>query len=104
MREFEARHPGTELFWLIGTDHVPTLPQWREAGELALKVTFVVIPRPGCEPAALPAPYRLRTLRGWPLSVSSSELRERIRDGRTIARLVPPGVAESIAESGAYRT
>ncbi len=104
VREFGTRWPVAELFWLIGADHVETLPQWREAGELASKVTFVVIPRPGSEPAALPTPYRLRTLRGWPLSVSSSELRERVRDGRTIASLVPPGVAESIVESGAYRT
>ncbi|KAB2661369.1 MAG: nicotinate (nicotinamide) nucleotide adenylyltransferase [Verrucomicrobia bacterium] len=102
VRKFAARHPGTELFWLIGTDHVPTLPQWRDANELARLVTFVVIPRPGCTRAELPAPYRLRTLRGWPLAVSSSELRGRIAAGQTIAHLVPPGIAEAIAGDRAY--
>lgn len=43
---FTARHPEAELFWLIGADHVPTLPQWREAEALAKAVTFVVIQDP----------------------------------------------------------
>lgn len=103
VREFASRFPGASLHWLIGADHVATLPQWRDATELARLVTFVVIPRPGCEPSPLPAPYRLQFLRGWPLSVSSSELRDRLRAGRPVAHLLPPFVAEAIACDGAYR-
>lgn len=100
---FKARHPGAELSWLIGADHVPTLPQWREADRLAEAVTFVVIPRPGQPQASLPAPWRLKHLRGWPLGVSSSEIRERVRRGLTVDHLVPPGVAEVIASERLYR-
>ena len=103
VRTFSASAPGAALFWLIGADHVSTLPRWREAETLAGLVTFVVIPRPGCAETVLPPIYRLQTLRGWPLAVSSSELRDRIRAGQSVAHLVPPGVAEAIAEAGAYR-
>ncbi len=103
-RGFTRCQPGAELFWLIGADHVPTLPLWREAEALAELVEFVVIPRPGQPRAVLPAPYRLRHLQGWPLSVSSSEIRERVRAGRLIRHLVPPGVTEAIAGENLYRT
>ena len=100
---FRARNPGAELFWLIGADHVPTLPQWREALALAEALTFVVIPRPGQAPASLPTPWRLRHLRGWPLGVSSSEIRDRVRNGMSFEHLVPSGTAEIIASEGLYR-
>lgn len=100
---FKARHPGAEWFWLIGADHVPTLPQWREADRLAEAVTFVVIPRPGQPQATLPDPWRLKHLRGWPLGVSSSEIRDRVRRGLAIDHLVPAGAADVIACEGLYR-
>ena len=100
---FRARNPGAELFWLIGADHVPTLPQWREALVLAEAVTFVVIPRPGQPQATLPPPWRLRHLRGWPLGVSSSEIRDRVRNGMSFEHLVPSGTAEIIASERLYR-
>ncbi len=100
---FQARNPGAELFWLIGADHVPTLPQWREALALAEALTFVVIPRPGQPQATLPPPWRLRHLRGWPLGVSSSEIRDRVRKGMSFEHLVPSGTAEIIASEGLYR-
>jgi nicotinate-nucleotide adenylyltransferase len=103
VREMQRRDPGAAIHWLIGADHVPTLPQWREAGALAALVEFIVIPRPGEAPAALPAAYRLRHLAGWPLRVSSSEIRTRIAAGRPIHHLVPARVAEAIGREGWYR-
>ncbi len=100
---FKARHLGAELFWLIGADHVPTLTQWRDAEALAQAVTFVVIPRPGQPQASLPSPWRLRHLRGWPLGVSSSEIRDRIHRGLPFEHLVPDGAADIIASEGLYR-
>jgi nicotinate-nucleotide adenylyltransferase len=102
VHEFQRRHPDAELFWLIGADHVPLLPEWRDSQALAEAVTFVVIPRPGEPPATRPAPWKLVHLRGWPLGVSSSEIRDRVRRGLTVAHLVPPAVAEIIAAEHLY--
>ncbi len=103
VREFAARHSGAELFWLIGADHVPTLPKWREAEALARLVQFVVIPRPGETQASLPPSYRLHQLSGWPLRVSSSEIRQRVAAGKTIRQLLPTGVAEVITNEKLYQ-
>ena len=60
VRDYARRFPGASLFYLIGADHVPQLPQWRAAEELARLVEFVVIPRPGQArggiPRAVPRP------------------------------------------------
>ncbi len=103
VRELATRHPRAELFWLIGADHVPTLPKWREAEELAQLVQFVVIPRPGETQATLPPPYRLHQLSGWPLRVSSSEIRQRVAVGKPVHQLVPAVAAEVIANEKLYQ-
>jgi nicotinate-nucleotide adenylyltransferase len=103
VRDYAQRFPGSELFYLIGADHVPTLPKWREANELARLAQFVVIPRPGQSPVTAPPPFRVRTLGGWPLKLSSSEIRRRVQERKFIGHLVPFGVAEVIRECGLYQ-
>ncbi len=102
LRHYAQRFSGAELFYLIGGDHVAQLPKWRDANELARLAQFVVIPRPGLAEAPLPAPFRGRTLSGFPLGVSSSQIRERIRSGSSIEDLVPPAVGEAIRNNGLY--
>jgi nicotinate-nucleotide adenylyltransferase len=102
VRQYAARFPGAELFYLIGADHVPQLPKWRQAGELAGLARFVVIARPGQAQVPLPAPFQGRALAGFPLGVSSSQIRARVRAGLPIEHLVPGPVAEAIRNNGLY--
>ncbi len=103
VRDYLRRFPQAELFCLIGADHVPQLPKWREADTLAKLVEFVVIPRPGEPLAASPPPFRLRLLEGFPLGVSSSQIRARVKVGLSVRGLVPPAVAEVIGNEGVYQ-
>ncbi len=100
--DYTRRFPGAELFYLIGADHVPTLPKWRDAEELARLAQFVVIPRPGEVPAPAPPPFRIQVLGGWPLKLSSSEIRGRVKQSKPIDHLLPFGVSEVIRESALY--
>ena len=102
VRDYAKRFPEAALFYLIGADNVASLPQWREAGELARLLEFVAIPRPGGIPAAFPPPFRGRRLVGFPFGVSSSQIRARVKAGQPIDLLVPPGVAETIRNSRLY--
>ena len=99
---YRRRFPKAQMFFLIGADHIAQLPKWRSADELARLVEFVVIPRPGEPPAALPLPFRLRTLTGFPLGVSSSQIRARVKSGLPVQGLVPSAVAEAIRNSRLY--
>jgi nicotinate-nucleotide adenylyltransferase len=101
-RNYTKRFPEAELFYLIGADHLQQLPKWRQAPELAGLVEMAVIPRPGQSVTVLPAPFSGRTLVGFPLGVSSSQIRTRIKSGLPIDHLVPPAVAESIRNNRLY--
>jgi nicotinate-nucleotide adenylyltransferase len=102
LRDYARRFPGATLFYLLGADHVAKLPQWRDAGELARRAEFVVLPRPGEELLPFPAPFRGRRLAGVPVGISSSQIRSRVAAGLSIGHLVPPAVAEAIANYRLY--
>ncbi len=102
VREYARRFAGAELFYLVGADQVSQLPRWREANDLAGLVEFVIIPRPGRAGAHPPANFRIRSLTGFPLGVSSSQIRERIRTGQSIEFLVGAAVAEAIRNNRLY--
>ena len=75
---------------------------WRKAAELARLTEFLAMPRPGLPPAAFPPPFRGRALTGYPLGVSASQIRARVKGGLSIDHLVPPPVAEAIRNYHLY--
>ena len=99
---YRQRYPKAALFYIIGADHVPLLPKWRAADELAGLVEFLVVPRPGDPPVSAKPPFRVQNLIGTPFAVSSSQIRVRVKAGQSIQHLVPPAVAEAIHNSGLY--
>ena len=117
LRDYARRFPQAQLFYLIGADNVTSLPQWREANELARLAEFVAIPRPvwssGFSRSGpsreerdgtpnFPPPFRGRTLKGFPFGVSSSQIRARVKAGLPIDALVPPAVAEAVRNNRLY--
>jgi len=102
VRQYAGRFPGAALYCLVGADQAPQLHLWREAASLAALVEFLVIPRPGEPPAALPPHFRGRALRGFPIAISSSQIRQRIKSGASISSLVPPAVEEAIRNNRLY--
>ena len=103
LREFARQFPGAQLLYLIGADNAAKLNEWREPTALAALAEFLAVPRPSRGPAIFPAPFRGRTLKGFPFGVSSSEIRARVKAGRPIGNLVPAPVAAAILNAGVYR-
>ena len=102
VRDYHQRFPEAKIFYLIGGDHVQKLPSWRDAEELARLAEFVVVPRPGQIEIPFPKPFLGRALKGFPLGVSSSQIRARVKAGEPIDHLVPATVAEAIRGGGLY--
>jgi nicotinate-nucleotide adenylyltransferase len=102
VRDYIRRFGDARFYYLIGADNVPHLPKWREAEELARLAEFVAIPRPGEEQTPFPPPFRGRTLKGFPLGVSSSQIRDRVKAGLPVDYLVPAPVAEAIRNNRLY--
>jgi nicotinate-nucleotide adenylyltransferase len=102
LTDLSARHPGAELFLLLGIDAYALFERWREPERVRALATIVVLTR-GDETAPVPAMPGVQVLQTRRVDVSSTELRARVRDGRTIRGFVPDAVAEYIAEHRLYR-
>ena len=104
LMHFAEAHPTSERFLLLGADVLATFGQWREPERVLKLAQTVVLERDGEPAPALPAGMdalmRLPTRR---VDVSSTEIRERVRNGKTIRGFVTDSVAAFIASAGLYR-
>jgi len=101
VRALRARWTGdVALFLLLGRDVAATLPKWREPEALATLAQIVVLTRAG---EAVDLPAGARTLATRRVDVSSTEIRARVREGKSIRGFVPDAVAEYIAAADLYR-
>jgi nicotinate-nucleotide adenylyltransferase len=104
-RHFRRLYAEDELFWIVGGDQLPRLPQWKGIDELASLIAFILIDRPG-HPAQTPADIaglRLHRCAGAAIATSSTELRARVKRGEPLTGLVPDAVAAYLRERRLYR-
>lgn len=102
------RHPDRSFYWIMGSDMVKNLPRWREPEELARRVTFIGLERPE-EPLAekdIPEFIRSRLIRAaMPMiGLSSTEIRRRLKEGRSVRFMTPDSVVEWIRRNGLYES
>jgi nicotinate-nucleotide adenylyltransferase len=102
LRDYTKRFSKAELFYFIGADNISKLTEWREVNDLAKLAEFIAIPRPGGIVAEFPKPFRGRILKGFPVEVSSSQIRARVKAGLPVDNLVPPFVGEAIRNNQLY--
>jgi nicotinate-nucleotide adenylyltransferase len=100
-----ARWPNAELLWLVGADVIESFPKWRDPKRIAELATIVVLRRAGggAAPDLSSLPCVPRLLPSRRVDISSTEIRERVRAGKSIRGFVPDAVAELIAAERLYR-
>jgi len=109
LRALRARMPEAELFLLIGADQWASFGRWKDVRLLPGMATIVVMAREGQDPAdidpGLPEGVEIpwRSVEVRRVDVSSTEVRERVREGASIDDLVPEAVARLIDEHKLYR-
>lgn len=113
LRELRDRYPAADLHFLMGVDSLSSFERWREAERITKLARVCVMPRDSAdgrkELAALEA--RCPALKGClnllsegpRIDISATDIRNRIRSGRSIRYLVPDTVAAHIQERGMYR-
>lgn len=105
VRHFRAQFPNDELYWIIGGDQLPKMHLWKDVAELAKLVEFIFLERPGHPVKAVPDIPNLRLHRcdGHLMSISSTELRERVKRGLSLDYFVPHKVIVYIRQNHLYR-
>ena len=119
--------PEAELFFIIGMDAFAEIHTWKAYRELLDYASFVVIGRPDhCQQscgqtvvADFPGYAFVEALGSWggesdqegaiyplavpPMEVSSTAIRQAVREGKSIQGLVPEAVVQYIEAHGLYR-
>ncbi len=109
VESLRQRWPSADLHLLVGEDAAATFSQWKEPARLRSMARLVVLRRAVASDKPVPSPelasalelpeHQLATRR---LDVSSTEIRARVRDGRSIRGFVTDAVAEYIVSTGLY--
>ena len=99
------------LFLLLGWDSVADLPSWKAPYRISKMARIVAFPRPGFvkpDPAELEKAMpgiaeRIVYIEEPYLSISSTCIRQRAREGKSIRYLVPDKVGQYIVENNLYQ-
>jgi nicotinate-nucleotide adenylyltransferase len=108
--------PGSEMFFITGADAVLEILTWKSPARVLELATFIAATRPGYDLSRLSGllerlretttglvpESRLRVMEIPALAISSSMIRQRLAEGKTVRYLVPDLVAELITKSGFY--
>lgn len=99
------------IYFITGPENVSRINEWKEAARLLQLCEFITTRRAGhCSHSLDEQVQRLRSeyltkihIADTPLiGISSTEIRERIRNGQSIRYYVPDGVEKYIVENGLY--
>jgi nicotinate-nucleotide adenylyltransferase len=91
-----------ELFLVVGADLVPGLESWHRPQDLKRLVTLAVVSRPASPAPAVPDGWRVVRVDGPAVDLSSSAVRERLTQGRSVSGLVPDQVIRCIRRRDMY--
>ena len=96
---------GEDPVLIVGADSFAEMAGWKDAKRLLALCSVAVVPRPGASVAnALGATgARVLVLEGPALPISSTEIRRRVAERRSIHYFVPTVVAEYVEKRGLYR-
>lgn len=101
MKALIEKHPTTEYYFIIGGDMVDYLKKWHRIDDLIRlpRFHFVGVRRPGAHNESA---YPVIWVDVPPVAFSSTDIRQRIAEGRSIKYMVPDGVAKFIKEHRLY--
>ncbi|MCI7612747.1 MAG: nicotinate-nucleotide adenylyltransferase [Selenomonadaceae bacterium] len=99
----------TEFYFVVGADSVASLHTWNRIEELLAMCHFVGASRPGCLPDMEDIRRRfgrladrIHCLETPELEISSTDIRQRVRQGKTIRYIVPEAVEQYIYKERLY--
>lgn len=113
IKELKKIYKEEKLYFLIGLDSLFQLKTWMKIGDLSQEIEFVVALRPGYldreeinkEIDFLRENFgtKINLIKTPLYEISSTDLRDRIREGKSLRYLIPKKVLDYIEESGFYK-
>ncbi len=104
--------PGSEIYFITGADAILEIITWKDVDRLFENCTFIAATRPGYDLSAMERIVRQQLKPGYlqkiipievtAMAISSTDIRRRVAEGRTIKYLLPEPVEYYINKNDLY--
>ncbi|WP_462412284.1 nicotinate-nucleotide adenylyltransferase [Neobacillus sp. Marseille-QA0830] len=101
MELIHSRYKDHQFYFIIGADMIEYLPKWHKIDQLVKLVQFVGVDRPSYSHQT---EYPVLYVDVPAMDISSSMIRDRVKNGGTVRYLLPDSVIHFIEENHLYGT
>ncbi|MGD0335646.1 MAG: nicotinate-nucleotide adenylyltransferase [Candidatus Omnitrophota bacterium] len=101
IRQLKEKYTDDELYFVIGSDLLKYLEEWKDLNQILEMVRFIVATRPGYPLDKIPSYIKTMAIRA--VDISAFEIREAIKENKSFRYLVPDGVYKYITKKGLYK-
>lgn len=99
----EEKHPGREFQLVMGSDGLRTFHKWKHADLIVRNYHRLIYPRPGEDSAKLANIPNATVVNAPLMEISSSFIRQAVREGKDIRHLVPAAAYKYMREMHFYK-
>lgn len=105
IRELKKLHPHSDFFLLAGSDVLTEFDTWKDPDKIFREIKVIIGVRPGYDIIESDNKFFKKSIIAEinGLHVSSTQIRQKVREGKSIKYLVPLRVEEYIKAKGLYK-
>lgn len=101
IKEFKKRFPSDDLYFIIGSDLLKYLAEWKDLNEIIKMVKFIAATRPGYPLEEIPSYISTVAIRA--VDISGFQIRRCVKENKSFRYLLPDGVHKYIIKNKLYK-
>jgi nicotinate-nucleotide adenylyltransferase len=98
LQAMSAQYPDREFILIIGADNWNLFPRWYHHQDILDHYSLVIYPREGTDIDACTLPENVKLLDAQLYKVSSTQIRQRIKEGKSVRNLIPKAILSKALE------
>ena len=99
LTQLTATFPQNEFTLLIGADNWQVFHKWFRAEDIINNFRIAIYPRPGSDAIATPLPPNVQVIDAPLINISSTMIRQKIRNHEDISHLVPEVILQEVIKA-----
>ena len=98
LQAMSAQYPDRQFILIIGADNWNLFPRWYHHQDILDHYSLVIYPREGTYIDASTLPDNVKLLNAQLYKVSSTQIRQRIKEGKSVRNLIPKAILSKALE------
>ena len=103
LKKLANEYPDYDFIWILGSDVLSEIKKWKNYDELMRKAVFLIVERPGFDMKNIPSNLKYIGNMNIKTAISSTKIREKIKNSENVNNLLPNGVINYIKKNELYK-